>query len=166
MAQQEYVVFSPDGNVAQQTPPPKGRGCCLGGCLGAVVMVLVCCGGLGVFLYFGYQYFNDEVARLLAANPVAQEHLGDVQEVRFDLRALSEREDPDTLPFRVRGSKGDATVFLVPESLQREEVDGLLVMPDGTEHDLTPEAETDGKGEAQGEVEMEVEEAAPPAEAP
>ncbi len=137
-----------------QAPAKKkgGKGCLIGCGIGSVLVLLVCCGGGGMFMQFVMSTIASEYERQLASNPVVVEHLGEVESFDFDMTATFQEAqksgdqggDPD-IAFKVKGSKGDGTILVK----QDNSGDGgaaiksaILVLPDGSRHEIDAPADS------------------------
>lgn len=153
----QTATFSPEAGV----PAPKkgGLGCFWSGCLGSgCLVVLVCCGGFGGLAYYGMGEMNKQTKQALAANPVIQEHLGDVVDARIDWSRTINEEEAQQFIVHVEGTKASGTVKS-PFAGGPDRIDeGVLIMADGTEIPLSEEEVFEGpiieEGEAQ-EIEIE-----------
>lgn len=151
----------------QQGPPPsKGcsKGCLVLGCLGALILPLICCGGIGGVAVYGMNAFKSEVVALLAENPVVKEHVGEIQSSQVDFWKSVSHEGGDVFVLNLVGSKSAAVaeVISVTNEAGDEEIrGGELILPDGTRHPLLPQevvaepAEPALEGESDLEVEVE-----------
>ncbi len=107
-----------------------------GGCLGVVVVAAV------VVTYLGWNIFSDQAKDALAANPVVQEHLGEVHSISVDLEATGDAEGSDVFVFRVEGSRASGTVtaeFITVDDATEELGSGTLVLDSGETYPLLPE---------------------------
>jgi hypothetical protein len=108
---------------------------------------LLLCLGCGGCIYIG---FTSEMARIqddlkadLAADEAAQEHLGTIENVEFDMMASAEasqgRGQDKQMVFHVRGSKANADVIGSLDSTEGSESirDCRLVLESGEEVDLS-----------------------------
>ena len=108
-----------------------------------IVLVTLCCGGLGLLAYFGFGMMTDEVESDLRDNPVIAEQIGSIQS--FEMHwggSFVEEEDEDTYVFSIRGSKasGIVTVLCDTDSAEiAEVVSGTLQVDSGETYDLFPE---------------------------
>ena len=107
--------------------------------------VLVCCGGG----YFAIRAGGDKVANdvkvQLRGNPVIQEHVGDIQEIKLDAMASIEegQNTPGSMTFEVVGSKSEARLVIKREPGEEEITFAELIMPDETRHQVIPSEETE-----------------------
>lgn len=72
-----------------------------------VLALLLCCGGAA---YLGQWWLTDEfpgeIADDVQSNPVIQEHIGVISEIRFDLTGTGNEPGDDVFVFVIRGDKG------------------------------------------------------------
>ena len=111
--------------------------------VGAILLlVLLCCGGGAAVVYWSVGQMGEMVAADLRQDPVVAEHVGEIEDVSFSFGetvSFAERKNEfanDTMAFEVQGSKSDAVVVGVQQPSGGVEP-VLLVLPDGTEIDLT-----------------------------
>ena len=107
--------------------------------LGGVVGLLCC--GCGGFTYFamntGFEMFEQKLQAQLSTNPIAQQHLGEIQSVKMDFWAGVKRAEthPDQqFLFHVVGSKGSADVVgTQPPTGGDTVLNPILILPSGEE---------------------------------
>ena len=108
-----------------------------------MVLVTLCCGGLGFLAYFGLDMMAGEVESDLRDNPVIAEHIGSIQSFEMDWGgSFVEEEDEDTFVFRIRGSKASGIVTVVCDTDDAEiaeVVSGTLQVDSGETYGLFPE---------------------------
>ncbi|EMI15492.1 hypothetical protein RMSM_07593 [Rhodopirellula maiorica SM1] len=107
-----------------------------------VVGGLVCCGGIYFMFSMGKGMMADMVKQEIGANPVIQEHIGEIESADLNLAATGEagQNGPGILAFDLVGSKGSGVLEIKQDpnshgnglSIQSAE----LVMPDGTRHEV------------------------------
>jgi hypothetical protein len=84
--------------------------------VGGVGLLVCCgCGGFGwMTMNQGFTIFEQNLQAQLSSSPTAQEHLGDIQSVKFDFMAgmkrTEERGGQQTFVFHVTGSKATMDV--------------------------------------------------------
>ena len=108
---------------------------------GALLAVL-CCGGFGGLAYFGLNLVKTEVRNQVRDHPVVVEHIGEIQTFDINLTESGAAADSDTFVYEVAGTKGRGvlTVKHVTDDDGAEQiVSAKLRLPDGQEHDVTPE---------------------------
>lgn len=145
-----------------QTPPQKSNrkwlvGCGIVGLLG----MLICCGGVAYFAYKGPALLSDalnaamagELQAQLSTDANVQERIGEIESVSFDFNETAQAQQgaqPGSEPrlaFRVKGSKGEGVVLVVPDQSSGGSPrmkSGTLVMSDGTEYPLDLSAGSEG----------------------
>jgi hypothetical protein len=127
-------------------PPPRSSRVWLWVLLGIVgTGAVVCCGCMGIGWFAmnaGFSGMAQDVKSKLSTDPVAKEHLGEIQSVSADFFASiqeSEKRDGEhVFVFHTVGSKGKGDV------VGKQPVQGTitirdpkLVLPDGREFDLS-----------------------------
>ncbi len=143
---------SDDADFSQAPPKNSNKkwlvGCGIVGLLG----MLICCGGVAYFAYKGPQMLTDavnaamagELQAQLSTDATVQDQLGEIESLEFDFAetqqsaAQSGGGEPK-LAFRVKGSKGEGVVLVVPDQSSGgspKMKSGTLVMSDGTEYPL------------------------------
>jgi len=149
-----YDDFAP-----RSSRQPKDKTCLILGIVGAVLLIpivaivgsIICCGG---FSYWGWDeamgVLEDAVEVELAANPVAQQHLGDITSVDINLTETGEANKPGYLVFDVVGTKGSGQVSLKQntgnEARPLSTEDGELRMSNGDVFPLDGEDPPDASG--------------------
>ena len=97
-------------------------------------------------LYFFSMKEVEKLSRqVLRGNPVVEEHIGELQEIDWNVIATGEVGQEDTLVFDVVGSKGSGriTIQIASQDDQAVITDGEVELTDGTTHPLIPpETET------------------------
>ena len=143
---------NPNSRFAGQQPPAAKSntwkwviGIIAGVC---IVGGLVCCGGVYFMYSMGQGMMADMVKQEIGANPVIQEHIGEIQSANLNLAATTEagQNEPGTLAFDLVGSKGSGVLEIKQDpnnhgnglSIQSAE----LVMPDGTRHEVISDMES------------------------
>jgi len=128
------------------TEKKSNKTCMILGIIGGVILAgVLCCGG---FSYFGWNaamgVLEDAVKVELAANPVAQQHLGDITSVDVNLTKTGETNKPGFLVFDVVGTKGSGQVSVRQnpgdEAHPLTTEDGELRMSNGDVFSLDGEA--------------------------
>ena len=111
-----------------------------GAIIALVIVSVVLLGGAGCFflMKFSFNMLEEQVMGVLATNPVIQEHIGEIQEVDFDLMGQGEVKAKDTLVFKVVGAKGKGKVTASFDDEFQGLLSGSLQMADGTVHPLLP----------------------------
>jgi hypothetical protein len=130
-------------------PPPKKSMLWLWILLGVGgVLVLICCGCMGLAYFGGGKAMNatmdivgKEIRPSLDADPVIQEHVGEIQSLSGDFSATIQ-ESQNTgrqgeMVFRIKGSKGEGVVIGRPNQVDMRLEDGHLRMSTGEEFPLT-----------------------------
>ncbi|WP_372725529.1 hypothetical protein [Novipirellula sp.] len=152
MSPNDPFETNPNSRFAgQQPPPPQSNtwkwviGIILGVC---VVGGLVCCGGAYFMFRMGQGMMADMITQEVAANPVIQEHIGEIQSAELNLAATGEagQNEPGTLAFDIVGSKGSGVLEIKQDpsnngngiSIRSAE----LVMPDGTRYEVISDLES------------------------
>lgn len=139
MSTQPPNEFPPHQSAYQEHQPPRKSGT-LWWVLGIVGVVLLglgllCCGGG----YFAFQttmeMAGQQVQAQVANDPVVVEHIGQVQSISLDPVATGERNQPNTLVFRLEGSKGSG-LLVGRQEPGGELTDMVLEMPDGESYPL------------------------------
>ncbi len=143
------MSFADDPLLHNQFSAPRRKrtstGCIVVVVVGVfLVLMTVCCGGVGLVSYFGLTLITDEVEGDLRDNPVIAEHIGSIQSFEMDWGgSFVEEEDDDTFVFRIRGSKASGIVTVVCEDTGNAEiaevVSGTLQVDSGETYDLFPE---------------------------
>jgi len=144
--------FSPEGPQPSSNPfaapppaaPPRTSWLWLWILLGiGAVGLLICCGCLGVGWYgmrLGFNVLEEDLSRQLAGDPVAKEHLGEIQSVSFDMFASgqeTESRGEEVLVFQAEGTKGKGKVVgKSPPDGSLTIQDPILILPDGKEVEL------------------------------
>lgn len=131
----------------QFTVQPRKRnsmGCVIVVVVGVfMVLVTLCCSGLGFLAYFGLDMMTGEVESDLRDNPVIAEQIGSIQSFEMDWGgSFIEEEDDDTFVFRIRGSKASGIVTVVCDTDNAEIADvvsGTLQVDSGETFDMFPE---------------------------
>jgi hypothetical protein len=127
------------------------------GIVGGLIVIgaLVCC-GVG---YFGYQAATNMLAEAfkgqLQGNPVIVEHVGEIESLKLNLTKTQEQAQSSNgmMAFDLVGAKGSATLLI----RQSQGGDGMgideavLLMPDGTKHDIPITAFGDDFGVEMGD---------------
>ena len=142
---------NPYGASSTQQPPAKKSNTWLWILLGVGgVLILGCCGCFGAISFFGKGALDagmgmvaEQIKPGLNADPVVQEHLGEIQEMSWDLMATGEAskgDGPDKVVWDVKGSKGEGQITGEMDQTggAARLKNGVLRMKDGTEHILTP----------------------------
>ena len=82
------------------------------GVIGGVVGLgaLICCGGCGVLMWFGKGAMETEVANQLRDHPDFQQHIGEIQEFKYNLTASGAEPEFDVDVYEVVGTRGRGTV--------------------------------------------------------
>ncbi|GAA5510126.1 cytochrome c oxidase assembly factor Coa1 family protein [Novipirellula caenicola] len=107
-----------------------------------VVGGLVCCGGIYFMFNMGKGMMADMVKQEMSANPVIQEHIGEIQSIELNLAATGEagQDKPGVLAFDLVGSKGSGVLEIKQDRNQSGEAMTIhsaeLVMPDGTRYEV------------------------------
>ena len=107
-----------------------------------MVLVTLCCGGLGFLAYFYLEMTAGEVESDLRDNPVIAEHIGSIQSFEMDWGGSFVEEDEDTFVFRIRGSQASGIVTVLCDTDDAEiaeVVSGTLQVDSGETYDLFPE---------------------------
>lgn len=143
-------VDSPNPYAAQMgTPPPKRSLLWLWILLGvAGVLVLICCGCMGLAYFGGGKAMNAtmdlvgrEIRPSLEADPVIQEHIGEIQSLSGDFGATIQESQKSgnqgEMVFNIRGTKGEGVVIGKPDQEAKRLEDGRLRMSTGEEFPLT-----------------------------
>lgn len=109
---------NPFGTTSSSYQQPKPSNTWLWVLLGIGGVSLLLCLGCGGFGYFamskGFEVFEQNLQANLSTNPVAQQHLGEIQSVKMDFWAgvkETEERGKQTMLFKVVGSKGSAEVI-------------------------------------------------------
>lgn len=103
-------------------------------------MSLVCC---GVVFYGATALLENQVQQAIQANAVVQEHVGEIEGIELTW-GESIKADDDVFVYKLEGSKGNATVEVITETIDsdtEELISGRLLLPDGREFMLTPSDE-------------------------
>ncbi len=98
--------------------------------------------GVGTVGIWGWNIFVDQAKVAIGRNPIALQHIGDIQKIESDFLATGEAEDVDTFVFRVQGTKGSGTVtaqFVSVDTGMEEIVSGTLRLASGETYRLIPE---------------------------
>jgi hypothetical protein len=133
--------FDPYG--PPQSPPRRSSsGCWIWAILvGAGLVLLVCCGGGALLVGFGLQIVTTEIEDQLSANPILQEHVGEVQSFEMDWSRSFADEDDDTFIYRVQGTKGEGRVtvkHITGDDGNEVILSAQLRLPSGETVDLMP----------------------------
>lgn len=144
----EPTPFPPSDPLARREPKPAGRNWILLLVLAGGLMFLLCCGGLGGLAFFGWSIFTGKAQAVLQNNPVVQEHIGEIREMKFDFAATGNEPGDDVLVIHVTGTKGSGTVTvkLVTNDVGGEELSGTLRMSTGEVYDLIGNDGPGGEG--------------------
>lgn len=105
----------------------------LAGC--GFLIVAGCCG----FAFWGWGLFTDQAKDALNANPVIQEHIGNIESIETDFTATGNAEGDDVFVFRIKGPKGSGVVTaeFISTGADSEEVrSGTLELDSGETYDL------------------------------
>jgi hypothetical protein len=109
--------------------------------LSGLGLVLLCCGGLGGVVILGMNIGEEELANQLRDHPKFREHIGEVEEISFDIVATSALNDEESTVYRVRGNKGSGRLT-VQEHLDDQwntKIDRAdLRLKDGTQVQIIP----------------------------
>ena len=114
------------------------------GCLIIVAVVIVVVIGGGYMLYrTGVGMLAEMVQVAIRDNPVVLEHIGNIEEIEFDVKGTAAFGQKDILVFNVEGSKGsgELRVVIAEDKREGEQVSinqGSLRMADGQTFDLFP----------------------------
>ena len=114
------------------------------GCLIIVAIVIVVVIGGGYMLYRTSVGMLAELVQVaIRDNPVVLEHVGNIQEIEFDIKGTGAIGEKDILVFDVLGSKGSGELRVVIAEDKRDDEkvsinQGSLRMADGQTFDLFP----------------------------
>ena len=98
----------------------------------------------GVRFSIDREEYDAQARAAMQVDPVVSAHLGAIRKVVLDDAASMEEPGPDVLVFDVEGSRGKGRVtarFLTVSATQEALGPGVLVMADGTEHEIEGDAE-------------------------
>lgn len=122
-------------------PPPRRAGgnkvlwIVLGSVGGALLLGGLCCGGI---IFAGIGMVENDVAAGLRDNPTLVERIGTLDSLDVNWTLSADYEDPDTMVYDVRGSKGSGVVIV--NSLSTDDGEEIrwatLRLSDGTEFEL------------------------------
>ena len=94
----------------------------LGILFGSGFVVLLCCGGFGGLMVFGFNVIAKEVELQLRDNAALVEHIGEIEEFDIDWMASMAHPEDDVFVFEVTGTKGSGEITAKS-----------VTMPDGNE---------------------------------
>ena len=121
------------------------------GCIITIVVVIVAL-GVGAFFLFkaGLGIVEEQVKTSIRDNPVILEHVGNITEIKMDMKASAAAGGDDQFVFRLVGSKGKGELTAVVETVgdAQQVTQGSLRTEDGKTYDLFAGAA--GGGEAGG----------------
>nr|WP_298132282.1 hypothetical protein [uncultured Pseudoxanthomonas sp.] len=98
----------------------------------------------GVRFSIDREEYDAQARAAMQVDPVVSAHLGAIRKVVLDDAASMEEPGPDVLVFDVEGSRGKGRVtarFLTVSATQEALGPGVLVMADGTEHEIEGDAD-------------------------
>lgn len=98
----------------------------------------------GVRFSIDREEYDAQARAALQVDPVVAAHLGAIRKVALDDAASMDEPGPDVLVFDVEGSRGKGRVtarFLTVSATQEALGPGVLVMADGTRHDIEGDAD-------------------------
>ena len=100
---------------SQNVPPKSNALWWILGILGVLTVggIFVCCGG-GYFMFrFGTQAVADAVKSSISADPVIQEHIGNITDISMNLTATGAAGGGDKMVLDIKGDKGTGQVEVV-----------------------------------------------------
>lgn len=118
-------------------PPPRGGSrlwayIIAGVVLAGGVLVVACCGGLFVA---GKSVMEQEILYALRDNPTIREHIGEIQDVTYNLSATIAHDDDDADVFDIVGTKGSGEVTAYTDE-DLGFISGTLRLSNGESYEL------------------------------
>ena len=107
------MQFDGQKQVANQYQPPhspsptKGKS---NKTLVILILVLICCGGLGELTYFGVDIVSSEVENQVRNHPMIKAEIGEIKSFDMSLTKSAHIREDDVFVFDVQGTKGDGEV--------------------------------------------------------
>lgn len=102
-----------------QSPAKKSRkGLWIGCGLVALLVPLLCCGGIGMIGYYGLDVMGDMVRAEVENSPTVIEHFGEIESMSLDFSATAEEAQNiqpgqgSPMVFDVQGSKGSGQIII------------------------------------------------------
>ncbi len=133
--------FGPNPNVP--TPTNAGSSSTLKWVIGIIaglgLLVLLCCGGCLLVGKFGLDQVGNQVAQEVQSDPVIMERIGNVEAVKMELIATSERQqetgDYDAMVFSITGDKGSGKLYGTKTG--PDQMGNFVLEQDGVEYPLS-----------------------------
>ena len=107
------MQFDGQKQVANQYQPPhspsptKGKS---NKTLVILILVLICCGGLGGLTYFGVDIVSSEVENQVRNHPMIKAEIGEIKSFDMSLTKSAHIREDDVFVFDVQGTKGDGEI--------------------------------------------------------
>ena len=105
---------------------------------GALLAVLVCCGGGVALLAFTKSFIQTEVKEQLRDNAKLREHIGELETVELDFAGTMAEDDDNTFRYNVKGSKASGELTAIESPDDETIIEAHLRLKGGTKIQILP----------------------------